>query len=193
MYFGEPASKLTVPQAAMLAALANLPGYFSTDPSAGAAYTGLVARWHYVLKNMVRDGNISLSDFTNISGCTSAGITSCTTKPKNFPKVDYHFASAWTGAKYYIMNMVEQELVKTYKLTPTQLDTGGYKITTTIRPTMMRGLAAAVAKNKRLMRAGGKALPVVSRMSAPPWSSRRRGPSSPSTADPATTPRLPGK
>ena len=72
-YFGEPASKLTVPQAAMLAALANLPGYFSPDPNAGAAYTALVARWQYVLNNMVRDGNITLPEFTNMSGCTSPG------------------------------------------------------------------------------------------------------------------------
>ena len=51
--------KLTVSQAAMLAAMVNQPGFFNPDPSAGQAYTALVARWHYVLTNMVRDGAIT--------------------------------------------------------------------------------------------------------------------------------------
>ena len=34
------------------------PGCFNPDPNAGAAYTALVARWQYVLNNMVRDGDI---------------------------------------------------------------------------------------------------------------------------------------
>ena len=58
-YFGEPALKLTVSQAAMLAAMVNQPSFFSPDPSAGAGYTALVARWHYVLDNMVRDGALT--------------------------------------------------------------------------------------------------------------------------------------
>ncbi|MGH3397777.1 MAG: transglycosylase domain-containing protein, partial [Streptosporangiaceae bacterium] len=157
-YFGEPVLKLTVSQAAMLAALVNAPGAFNPDPHAGAAYTDLVARWQYVLRNMWRDGNISQSDYENLTGCNAAG-SQCPPTSKKFPKVHYHFTSSWSGAKYYIMNMVEQELTSTYHLTINQLDNGGYKITTTIDRSMMRGLAAAVARNKRLMRAGGKALP----------------------------------
>ena len=160
-------SKLTVPQAAMLAAIVNSPGVFNPDPSAGEDYTLLVQRWQYVLFNMYRDNDISLSAFEHISGCTSAGITNCTTKPKNFPTVRHlHFASDATGAKGYIMSMVGQELGATYGISSAKLDSGGYKITTTIRPALMRGLAQAVKENERLMREGGKALPFYAHVGA---------------------------
>jgi membrane peptidoglycan carboxypeptidase len=158
LYFGKPAMKLTIPQAAMLAAMVNSPGYLNPDPAAGAAYQALVARWQYVLRNMARDGNISQSLYEQLSGCNASG-SACPSNPKAFPKVHFHFTSAWSGAKYYIMNMVQQELTSTYGLTANKLDSAGYKITTTIVPRYMRALATAVKENKRLMRAGGKALP----------------------------------
>lgn len=58
-YFNQPASRLDLAQAAMLAAMINQPGYFLPDPAAGAPYRALVARWRYVLTNMTRDGVIS--------------------------------------------------------------------------------------------------------------------------------------
>ena len=58
-YFGVPISKLTLSQAAMIAAMPNQPGYFNPDPKSGAPYKALVARWQYVLANMVRDGVIT--------------------------------------------------------------------------------------------------------------------------------------
>jgi membrane peptidoglycan carboxypeptidase len=165
-YFDEPAKKLTIPQAAMLASLVNAPGVFDPDPNAGAAYTGLVARWQYTLYNMYRDGNISMSYFTSVSGCNADPVTTkCTGKPE-FPKVHFTSAAAWTKTNYYVMNMVEQELTSTYKLSPTQLANGGYKIYTTIRPSLMRGLAAAIAKNKQLMAQGGVPLPSYAHVAA---------------------------
>jgi membrane peptidoglycan carboxypeptidase len=168
LYFGEKAMKLTIPQAAMLASMVNSPGFLNPSPTAGAGYQALVARWQYVLWNMHRDDPsvVSLSYFEHLSGCTSAGITACPTTSKNFPKVHFHFTSAWGGDTYYIMNMVQQELTSTYGLTVNQLDSGGYKITTTINPRYMRALATAVKENKRLMRQGGKALPPYAHVGA---------------------------
>ena len=51
----------------MLAAMVNQPGFFSPDPSAGAGYTALVARWQYVLTNMVRDGAMTQQQATRRS------------------------------------------------------------------------------------------------------------------------------
>jgi membrane peptidoglycan carboxypeptidase len=158
-YFSEPASKLTVPQAAMLAALVNAPGVFNPDPNAGAEYTALVARWQYVLYNMYRDGNITLPEFTNLTGCASTGITSCPTKSKNFPKEHLHYVTAWNGPVGYLMNMVEQELSSTYHLGQTKLDNGGLKIHTTFSSSMMNGLTRAIRLGKTQMRQDGHGLP----------------------------------
>jgi membrane peptidoglycan carboxypeptidase len=150
VYFGEPASKLTVPQAAMLAALANLPGYFSTDPSAGAAYAGLVSRWHYVLKNMVRDG----------------ALTSAQAAAQKFPVVHLHFSPSLDGYKGYLIEMVRQELSSTYHLTQAQIDTGGLKIYTSFSQEKMFDLNQAVNADKRIMAENGQGLPAYAHIGA---------------------------
>jgi membrane peptidoglycan carboxypeptidase len=150
VYFGEPASKLTVSQAATLAALANLPGYFSTDPSAGAAYTALVARWQYVLKNMVRDG----------------ALTPAQAATQKFPVVHLHFSPSLNGYKGYLMQMVQQELTSTYHLTQAQIDTGGLKIYTSFSQTKMFELNQTVNADKAAMAADGQGLPVYAHVGA---------------------------
>jgi membrane peptidoglycan carboxypeptidase len=150
VYFGEPASKLTVPQAAMLAALANLPGYFSTDPSSGAAYTGLVARWHYVLKNMVRDG----------------ALTPAQAAAQKFPVVHLHLSPSLDGYKGYLIEMVRQELSSTYHLTQAQIDTGGLKIYTSFSQQKMFELNQTVNADKRVMAANGQGLPAYAHIGA---------------------------
>jgi membrane peptidoglycan carboxypeptidase len=135
VYFGEPASKLNVSQAAMLAALANLPGYFSTDPSAGAAYTSLQARWQYVLTNMVRDG----------------ALTSAQAAAQKFPVVHLHFSPSLDGYKGYLMEMVSQELKSTYHLSQAQIDTGGLKIYTSFSQEKMFQLNQKVNADKLAM------------------------------------------
>ena len=150
VYFGVPASKLTVPQAAMLAALANLPGYFSTDPSAGAAYTGLVARWHYVLKNMVRDG----------------ALTPAQAAAQKFPVVHLHFSPSLNGYKGYLIEMVRQELMSTYHLTQAQIDTGGLKIYTSFSQQKMFDLNQTVNADKRVMAENGQGLPAYAHIGA---------------------------
>jgi membrane peptidoglycan carboxypeptidase len=145
LYFDEPALKLTVSQAAMLAAMVNEPSFFSPDPSAGAGYTALVARWHYVLTNMVRDGALSQQE----------------ADAQTFPKVltVNQLAASWQGYKGYVMAAVESELENTYGYTEQQIDTGGLKIVTTLNEHLMNALYAAVNQNLAQMRADGQPLP----------------------------------
>ena len=121
-YFNEPASRLDLAQAAMLAAMINQPGYFLPDSGAGAPYRALVARWHYVLTNLARDGAISRR----------------TAAAQRFPRVAAHPADAsWDGYRGYLMQMVEQELESSYGLSAQQVFTGGLHITTTFSQSMM--------------------------------------------------------
>lgn len=144
LYFGIPAKKLDVSQAAMLAAMPNSPGFFSPLQSAGAGYTALVARWKYVLTNMVRDG----------------ALTQAQASKQHFPrKVHLHLSSSLSGYRGYLMQMVGQELTSTYHLSQAELDNGGLKITTTFSPAMMNGLYRTVAAEKLQMREDGQALP----------------------------------
>ena len=136
------AQHLTISEAAMLAAMPNAPGAFSPDPSAGAAYTNLVARWKYVLNNMVRDGN----------------ITQAQANAQKFPKYSPPAAgNGETGTTAYLMNMVEQQMEAPkadggYGLSQHAIDTGGYRITTTFSPAKMAALARTVSQAKAQMR-----------------------------------------
>jgi membrane peptidoglycan carboxypeptidase len=145
VYFNEPALKLTVSQAAMLAAMVNQPGFFNPDPKAGQAYTALVARWHYVLTNMVRDGV----------------LTQAQADAQVFPKVSpvNQLTVGWTGFKGYVMAAVQNELENTYGYTQQQIDSRGLKIVTTISLQKMRALYQAVNQNLAQMRADGTPLP----------------------------------
>jgi membrane peptidoglycan carboxypeptidase len=151
-YFGEPAMKLNVSQSAMLAAMVNLPSFFNPDPSAGLGYTKLVARWRYVLGNMVRDGV----------------LTQQQAEAQTFPKVlsENLLASGWTGSKGYIMQQVESELEGTYGYTQQQIDSRGLKIVTTINPGMMNELYRAVRANLAQMKDDGSALPEYAHVGA---------------------------
>jgi membrane peptidoglycan carboxypeptidase len=152
LYFGEPAAKLTVSQAAMLAALVNQPGFFSPDPHAGAGYTALVARWQYVLTNMVRDGV----------------LTQQQAAAQKFPKVTTvnQLAAGWTGFKGYIMSAVLSELKDRYPAQYARVDTGGLKIVTTISLPKMRALYQAVNENLATLKADGTPLPVWAHVGA---------------------------
>jgi membrane peptidoglycan carboxypeptidase len=145
IYFDEPASKLSISQSAMLAAMVNQPGFFSPDPKAGEAYRALVARWQYVLTNMVRDG----------------AITQPQANAQKFPTVNegQGLASSWTGFRGYIMQAVQSELHNTYGYSYTQIDTGGLKVVTTFNLKEMRGLYQAVNQNLAQMKADGQRLP----------------------------------
>jgi membrane peptidoglycan carboxypeptidase len=140
-----PHATLTIAQAAMLAAMPNEPGVFNPNPDAGTGYNLLVARWKYVLRNMVRDGN----------------ITQQQASAQAFPKITpAPVTNGFTGYKAYLMQMVEQELETpaTYggmALTEHQLDTEGLKITTTFSMAKVNALARSVGQEKAQMAADG--------------------------------------
>jgi membrane peptidoglycan carboxypeptidase len=132
----KPGTTLTVPQAAMLAAMPNAPGYFDPDPKAGAGYSALVLRYEYVLNNMVRDGNITAQQ--------------AATYDHEFPKLTPPPAvDGLTGQEGYLWQMVQQELEAPrsyggYGLSAEQLDRGGYQIRTTFSLSKVDALVQSV-------------------------------------------------
>ncbi|MBO0830546.1 MAG: penicillin-binding protein, partial [Actinobacteria bacterium] len=140
--------KLTVAEAAMLAALPNSPGFLTPYDTKSAGYTALVARWHYVLSNMVRDGSITQAEAdkqTFPALCGARPVPGCVYQPLG------NGIKGYTG---YLMNMVEQQLeapksVGGYGLTKRQVETGGYRITTTFRSAMVDQLASAVRAKRQ--------------------------------------------
>ena len=142
-YFGVPVKKLTVAQAAMIAAMPQSPSYYNPNPKAGASYQALVFRWHYVLRTMVSMGTLSQAQ----------------ANAQKFPTLAKAFNNNWSGYRGYIMTAVLNELENTYHYTQAQIDDGGLKIITTFSKPMMNQLYATVAQEKRQMRLDGKALP----------------------------------
>ena len=147
---------LTVPQAAMLAAMPNNPAVFNPDPHSGTGYQLLVARWHYVLDNMVRDGDLK------------ASVAATLKFPVLKPPPAGNGETGYTG---YLMNMVEQQLEAPkadggYGLSQHKIDTGGYRITTTFSMAKVKELARAVTAERAQMRALGQPAHAYDRIGA---------------------------
>jgi len=149
-YFGKPVSKLTVAQAAMIAAMPQSPSYYNPDPKAGAAHNALVFRWHYVLRTMVQMGT----------------LTQAQANAQKFPTLVKAFNNSWSGYRGYIMPAVLNELQNTYHYTQAQIDSGGLRIVTTYSKQMMNQLYATVNQEKRQMKLDGKALPSYAHVGA---------------------------
>jgi membrane peptidoglycan carboxypeptidase len=137
-YFGKSVRKLTVAQAAMIAAMPQAPSYYNPDPSAGAAYQALVYRWHYVLNTMVQEGWLSRSEAS----------------AQKFPKLVKAFNNSWSGYRGYIMDAVQNELETTYHYTATEIANDGLRIITTFSKPMMNALYASVDQEESLIQGG---------------------------------------
>jgi membrane peptidoglycan carboxypeptidase len=136
-YFGEPVSKLTVAQAAVIAAIIQQP---STYPLR-QYHSELVARWHYVLNGMVQMGKLSAQRAAAMK----------------FPELDNNVPQSvgrdvWDP---YVLNMVYNELVDVYHFSQSQIYNGGYVIRTTIDDSKMAALYQAVRDNEAQIDAGG--------------------------------------
>jgi membrane peptidoglycan carboxypeptidase len=147
---------LTIAQAAMLAAMPNSPGFFNPDPHAGDGYTALVARWKYVLGNMVKDGNITQQ------------VANAQQFPKLTPPPAGNGENGYTG---YLMSMVQQQLEAPvadggWGLTAERIATGGYRITTTFNLAKVNALARSVNQEKAQMRAAGLPFRLYDRIGA---------------------------
>ena len=148
-YFGLPVAqlnKLTVAQAAVIAAIIQEPTYYPELQYRPE----LKARWHYVLNGMVKMGK----------------LTPAKAASEKFPKLltdsgtkQYGTAVSSDPWAPYIMDVVANELEDVDHMTQEQLDTGGYKIVTTISRPMQVALYQAVDYNEKLMKEDGGALP----------------------------------
>src|SRR5439155_4970217 len=78
----------------------------------------------------------------------------------------YHVANSQDGYRPYLMEMVKQELEKTYGFSDDQLATAGLKISTTFNERLMNGIYRAVRTGKTEMRADGQALPLYAHAGA---------------------------
>jgi membrane peptidoglycan carboxypeptidase len=135
-YFGEPVSKLTVAQDAVIAGIIQAP---STYPLLAnrAAFT---ARWQYVLQQMVDDKYITQAQMSTMK----------------FPKLDTDQNGAAAGTSIasednapwapYLMAQVQSEL-QADGVSEQQLETSGLKIVTTVNRSMEAEMYKAVDDN----------------------------------------------
>jgi membrane peptidoglycan carboxypeptidase len=113
-YFDIDAKELTVPQAAVLAAVINNPTAF--DPSDEDNIPRLTDRYRYILHSMAEMGAISPAD----ESMYAASL------PK-FPKIKVN--ERYGGPKGFLLKMVERELASA-GFDPSQVSGGGLKIVT---------------------------------------------------------------
>lgn len=134
-FFYTDASKLTLSQSAVLAAVLNSPANF--DPNGGvAARERLLQRYRYVLDGMLEAGNI-----------TRAQHDEAYQQLPKFPKVpDYN---RWAGTDGYLMKMVHDELIAR-GFSDQQIKGGGLKVTTTLDRNDQKAAVAAGQKYKRI-------------------------------------------
>lgn len=115
-YFGKSSKDLTLAESVMLAGI--IPSPNSWDPATDEA--AAKARFERTLKMMVDDGY----------------VTSAEAAKTEFPKtIDYKLTDVYSGYKGYLLQMVKQELTKDKAFSEDDLETGGYKITSTIDAT----------------------------------------------------------
>ena len=141
-FFYTDASKLTLSQSAVLAAVLNSPSNF--DPSGGVgARERLLQRYRYVLDGMLEAGNI-----------TQAQHDEAYRQLPKFPKVpDYN---RWAGTDGYLMKLVYDELIAR-GFSDQQIKGGGLKVTTTLDRKDEQAAVAAGQKYKKI--AGRNAVP----------------------------------
>ena len=137
-FFGKPAAQMSVSEAALLAGI--LPAPSAWDPAVDAEQAQV--RWARVLDFMAEDNYITTAQ--RAEATFPATIESANTE-------------TYAGPTGHLLQMVRNELKNTMGLTDTQIDTGGYTITTTINKTYqdaavatVEGLPAGYSENLRV-------------------------------------------
>lgn len=124
-YFGVDASDLTVSQAALLTGVIPSPNNF--DPRVSKAQAE--RRWNYVLDGMVATGV----------------LTQTQRDAQQFPEtIDYARSDRLKGPQGYLLTMVQKELETKAGITEDQLNRVGYKVVTTIDPTLQNELVGTM-------------------------------------------------
>ena len=115
-FFNKPAKDLSPSEAALLAGI--LPSPSAWDPAENPEKAQ--ERWARVLQFMADDGYITQEQYNEAK---QAGMPAT-----EAPKTDQLYA----GSKGYLLQMVRTELQSKAGLSPEQIDTGGFKIVTTV-------------------------------------------------------------
>ena len=137
-YFGVPATKLTVSQAAVLAGMIQQPSTFYELQNRAA----LKVRWTYVLQQMVADGYLTQAD-----AATQKFPVLISDKQQTETASSVKAANSKDPWAPYLIAQVKTELVNNDGLTDQELGTKGYKIVTTISRTKEAALYKAVSDN----------------------------------------------
>lgn len=136
-YFNKSASELNLPEAATLAALPTSPEYYASNPEE------LKQRRNYVLRRMLQTGKINKAELA------AATATDTPIKKPVLPLLAPHFST-----------MVAKELKERYG---DKLNTGGFKVTTTLDWPAHQLAEAAVADNSGVLaNVGAKNVGLVS-------------------------------
>ena len=115
-FFGKPAKDMTPSQAALLAGI--LPSPSAWDPAENPDKAQ--ERWGRVLQFMLDDGYITQAQYNEA-------------KQTGMPKTEEsQTKQVYSGTNGYLLQMVRSELENKAKISPEQIDTGGFKIVTTI-------------------------------------------------------------
>ncbi len=140
-YYGEPVAKLTVGQAAVIAAIVQQPSTYPLPQYRPELET----RWHYVLGGMVQMGVLTQQQATTMKFPAPGNYV-----PQSVGQ------DVWDP---YVLDMVRNELEDVYHLSQSQIYNGGYVIRTTIDDAKMKAMYAAVQANEIQMTQGGVSLP----------------------------------
>ena len=157
-YFGVPASKLTVAQDAVIAGIIQQPSTYPLLSNRAA----LKARWTYVLQQMVADGYITQAQMSTMK--FPKMLTDAGTSSSRGTSVTAHTSEPWAR---YLMTQVQNELVQSDGITDQQLETGGYKVVTTISRSKEAALYKAVSENLNSQSIRNTSGATVT--SLPPW------------------------
>lgn len=125
-YFGKEAKDLTLSEAAMLAGI--IPAPSSWDPAENPDKAE--QRFERVIEIMSEDGYISADDKANAAMPTT---------------IEYNQQNVYGGTNGYLLRMVRQELTNSQAFTEDDLDTGGYRIVTTLDKDKQNQLYQAVS------------------------------------------------
>ncbi|MEF9904174.1 transglycosylase domain-containing protein [Streptomyces sp. P9-A2] len=130
-YYGMDAQDLDAGRAAYLAALVNAPSQYDvvTHPENRPAAE---SRWNYVLDGMVQKGWLS--------GTERAGL-------KFPPPKESTNSTGMSGQRGYIVQIMKNHLVQNKIVGEEELDTGGYRITTTLQKDKQNAFVDAVNDN----------------------------------------------
>jgi membrane peptidoglycan carboxypeptidase len=128
-YFGVAAKDLTIPQAALLAAIIPSPNNWDPAKSPDKA----LAKWKVVLEHMLADGHITQAER---DAALAGGLP---------PTVEYKRSNTYQGVDGYILERVRNELTASGAFKEADIDSGGLTIITTIEKSVQDEAVRAVS------------------------------------------------